>query len=96
MKVETTDLYLSAYLMAKGITLNSMSIHETGDRKKIVFIFTGNADLNRLNKSFQRGVAKVNPISMKESILHLKDIMYDKLRSNKGEKRRNENKQKGN
>lgn len=91
MKVETTDIYFSAYLMAKGITLEAMNIQNGGNRLKIIFIFSGNASLKRLNHAFQNGKALVNPIDLKKCILHLKDIMYDKLRIYKEERRNHEN-----
>ena len=87
MKVETTDLYFSAYLMSKGIPLDSMNILNGGSRHKIIFIFNGNGDLEGLSHAFQAGKALVNPIDLKKSILHLKDMMYDKLRSYKEERR---------
>ncbi len=83
MKVETTDLYFSAYLMSKGISLDSMNVQNDGNRQKIIFVFSGNGELDRLNHEFQKGSALVNPIDLKKSILHLKDMMYDKLRSYK-------------
>ncbi len=93
MKVETTDIYYSAYLMAKGENLKAMNIRNGGNRIKIIFIFSGNETLNRLNLAFQNGKAQVNPIDLKKCVLHLKDIMYDKLQTYKEEKRKNGNKQ---
>lgn len=93
MKVETTDIYFSAYLMAKGITLETMNIRNGGNRLKIIFIFSGNETLDRLNRAFQNGQALINPIDLKKCVLHLKDIMYDKLQTYKDERRRNGNKQ---
>ncbi len=93
MKVETTDIYYSAYLMAKGENLKAMNIRNGGNRLKIIFIFSGNETLNRLNRAFQNGKASVNPIDLKKCDLHLKDIMYDKLQTYKEEKRRNGNNQ---
>jgi len=91
LKVETTDLYFSAYLMTKGIPLDSMNIRNGGNRQKIIFVFSGNGELSRLNHEFQKGSALVNPIDLKKSVLHLKDMMYDKLRSYKEERRYNGN-----
>lgn len=86
LKVETTDLYFSAYLMAKGITLSEMTTNHA-KRQKIIFTFLGNGKLKSLNYAFKNGTATINVIDLKKSILHLKDIMYDQLKSYKEEKR---------
>ena len=88
MKVETTDIYFSAYLMAKGVNLEAMNILNGGNREKIIFIFSGHGNLDRLNRAFQNGKALVNPIDLKKCVLHLKDIMYDKIRIYKEERRK--------
>lgn len=87
MKVRTSDLYFSAYLMAKGIALHAMSIQTSGSRHKIIFTFSSNEELNSLISAFQNGKALINPIEYKKSILHLKDMMYDRLRNNREERR---------
>ena len=83
MKVKTTDLYHSAYLMAKGIPLGSMSVLNGGIRQKVQFVFSGNGDLGQLEKEYQQGRALINPVTLKTTILHLKEMMYDRLRSRK-------------
>ncbi len=65
MKVETTDIYFSAYLMVKGVTLHSMSVGNGGQRPKVFFTFSGNGELSRLNREFQQGKALVNLIDLK-------------------------------
>ena len=87
MKVETTDIYQSAYLMAKGINLNSMNVLSGGKREKIVFILKGPKELGRLNRDFEQGKALINPVDLKKSILHLKDMMYDSIRKYREENR---------
>lgn len=94
MKVKTSDLYFSAYLMAKGIALEAMNIQTNGRRQKIIFTFNSQEKLDNLVRTFQNGKALINPIEFKKSILHLKDIMYDRLR-NKQEERRYEYTQRG-
>jgi hypothetical protein len=61
--------------MAKGLSVESMSIRNENDRRKIIFIFTGNGELRQMSRAFQDGKALVNPIELKKSILHLKDMM---------------------
>ena len=87
MKVATTDIYFCAYLMAEGIAIESMDIQRKGSRQKIIFIFCGNGKLARLNSAFQNGKALINPTEFKKSLLHLKDMMYDKLRDHTRERR---------
>ena len=87
MKVATSDLYFSAYLMAEGIAIDRMDILRDGGRKKVIFIFSGNGELARLNSSFQDGTALINPTEFKKSLLHLKDMMYDTLRNYTRERR---------
>ena len=88
LKVETTDLYHGAYLMAKGIALVSMTVFNSGGRSKIMFKFTGKKELVQVNKAFEQGQALVNPVDLKKSILHLKDMMYDKLKIRQQKERR--------
>ena len=54
--------------------------------KKIVFILKGPKELGRLNREFEQGKAQINPIDLKKSILHLKDLMYEQIRRYRQEK----------
>lgn len=87
MKVETTDIYFSAYLMVKGVSLASMSVGNGAGRPKVLFTFSGHGELSRLNREFQQGKALVNLIDLKKTMLHLKDMMYDQIRTNRDERR---------
>jgi hypothetical protein len=37
-------------------------------------------DLERLDKEYRNGQALVNPLQLRESMNHLRDVMFEKLR----------------
>ena len=76
--VEVTDLFRGAYLLASGGSLAGVRIR-TGGRRIATFLITGN-DLDRLDSDYRCGRALVNPVQLRESLNHLRDVMFNKLR----------------
>jgi hypothetical protein len=82
MRVTTQDLYCGAYILSKGGILESVKLEETGrdGRPSVTFILSG-VNVGILSNEFQSGKASVNLASFKVAMNHLKDIMFQKLRS---------------
>jgi hypothetical protein len=47
------------------------------------FLISGK-DLDRLDSDWRAGRALVNPVQLRESLNHLRDVMFDRLRKSEG------------
>jgi hypothetical protein len=83
--VEVTDLFKGAYLLCSGCRLDQVRIRNNG-RKIATFLITGK-DIDRLDSDYRCGRALVNPVQLRESLNHLRDVMFEKLRNHKTEGR---------
>jgi len=77
--VEVTDLFKGAYLLCMGGRLEQVRVRKTG-RRIATFLITG-CDLGRLDSDYRSGRALVNPAQLRDSLNHLRDVMFDKLNS---------------
>ena len=80
--VETADIFRSAYFLCNGGHLSEVQIKEHG-RRIAIFVIRGEG-LQQLDQMYRNGEALVNPVLFRESLTHLRDILFDKLRSNGG------------
>jgi hypothetical protein len=82
MRVTTQDLYCGAYILSKGGALEEVKMNEEGRNRRpsITFVFTGE-DVEKLSREFQSGQANTNVASFKVAMTHLKDVMFNTLRS---------------
>ena len=85
VSLETTDLFRGAFLLCMGGDLADVRIRNNGKRIA-TFLITGN-DLERFDRDYRAGRALVNPLQLRESLNHLRDVMFDKLRKHEGRKR---------
>ena len=76
--IETTDIFRSAFFLCKGGRLAGLRIRE--DNHRIVTFTIEGEDISRLNLDYHKGQALVNPILLKETLNHLKDVMFMRLR----------------
>lgn len=76
--VETTDIFRSAFFLCQGGNLTGINIKNNG-RRIATFVIQGD-DLERLDKQYRNGEALVNPVQFRESLTHLRDILFDRLR----------------
>ena len=76
--LETTDLFKGAFLLCMGGNLTNIRVEFNG-RKTATFQITGN-DLDQYNTDYVTGRALVNPTQLKNSLNHLRDILFNKLR----------------
>lgn len=83
--VETTDIFRGAFFLCKGGDLCGITIKENG-RRIASFLIQGNG-LDKLDKDYRSGQALVNPLQFRESLNHLRDILFEKLRESERRKR---------
>jgi hypothetical protein len=83
--LETTDIFRGAFFLCMGGELIGIRFRQNG--KPIAsFHFTG-PDLTEHDKAYRNGHALVNPVQLRESLNHLRDVMFEKLRNQEGRKR---------
>jgi hypothetical protein len=80
--VEVTDLFKGAFLLCMGARLDRVQVRNNG-RRIATFLITG-PDLDRLDSDYRAGRALVNPVQLRESLNHLRDVMFDQLRKHEG------------
>ena len=78
--LETTDLFRGAFLLCMGGDLAEVRVRTNGKRMAS-FLITGK-DLDSLDRDYRAGRALVNPVQLRESLNHLRDVMFEKLRHN--------------
>ena len=78
ISLETTDIFRGAFLLASGGDLAEIRVDNNGKRIA-TFLITGR-DLERLDRDYRCGRALVNPLQLRESLNHLRDVMFEKLR----------------
>jgi hypothetical protein len=83
--LEITDLFRGAFLLCMGGRLSRVRVRG-GGRRIASFLITG-ADLERFDRDYRCGRALVNPVQLRESLNHLRDVMFDHLRQHEGRTR---------
>lgn len=76
--IETTDIFRGAFLLCVGGNVTRIRVDQT-DRTTATFLITGK-DLDQHNRDYVTGKALVNPIQLKNSLNHLRDILFNTLR----------------
>jgi len=71
-KFVTSDFYLSAFLLAKGFTLNAT---KWVDAKRLAFEFHDKGDVNQLVDDFMLGKTEINTKQFINAIRSIKDII---------------------
>ncbi len=82
---EVTDLFKSAFFLCMGGNLEQVRVRTNGKRIA-TFLITG-ADLDQHDIDYRAGRALVNPVQLRETLNHLRDVMFEKLRQYEGRKR---------
>jgi hypothetical protein len=85
ISLETTDLFRGAFLLCSGGDLAEVRVRNNG-RRIATFLITG-PDLDRLDSDYRAGRALVNPVQLRESLNHLRDVMFENLRKSEGRTR---------
>ena len=76
--IETTDIFRGAFFLCNGGRLAGVDIQDN-NRRLVTFIIEGE-DIGRLNIDYRKGQALVNPVLLRESLNHLRDILFTRLR----------------
>ena len=85
-KIETQDLYCGAYLLACGSLLDHMQIADGRNGKpSVTFIFTG-PEVSQHLQEYNSGLGMTNAAAFKAAMIHLKDVMFEKLRTTEQKK----------
>ncbi len=80
--LETTDIFRGAFFLCMGGDLSKIRFRNNG-KNVAHFLFTG-PNLTRHDKDYMNGKALVNPVQFRESLNWLRDILFEKLRDQKG------------
>ncbi len=83
--LETTDIFRGAFFLCKGGDL--CGIQMKGNGKRIAYFQIKGEGLARLDKEYRAGRSLVNPLQFRESLNHLRDMLFEKLRSDTGRSR---------
>ncbi|BBO93093.1 CHC2 zinc finger domain-containing protein [Desulfosarcina ovata] len=84
ISLETTDIFRGAFFLASGGDLAGIRVGRHGKRIA-TFLITGHG-LDRLDRDYRSGRARVNPIQLRESLNHLRDAMFEKCARARGER----------
>jgi predicted RNA-binding protein YlxR (DUF448 family) len=76
LKFETSDFYLSAFLLAKGFKL--IEINKENPHRAL-FVFKDREDRQRLVEDFLFGRTMINPKNFAAAIKELKQLLYSEL-----------------
>ena len=77
-QLEITDIFRSAYLLCSGADLDGIRFKSNG--KRIALFMIKGDKLDELDRDYRSGQALVNPLKLRESLNHLRDILFEKLR----------------
>ena len=72
-RYETTDIFKGAFLLSKGGDLSGISFN---DRQVATFTLTGK-NLRQLDSDYHSGLALVDPVILRDSLNHLRDILFE-------------------
>jgi hypothetical protein len=93
--VETTDIFIGAFLLSQGGSLSGVRVKDT-ENNTVAFMIEGER-LEWLSDEYGSGKARVEPVRFRECLNHLRDILFeivergarhDRKRENRGGKRR--------
>jgi len=83
--VETTDIFRGAFFLCNGGRLAEVRLESNG-YSIVSFLIEGDG-IDQLDQDYRRGQALVNPLLFRETLNHLRDILFKKLRQNAGRTR---------
>jgi len=77
-ELRTYDLYLAAFLVARGEQLVRVDAERNG-RHRAAFVFGHNAQAQSLQTAYVAGDAEANVLRLKNALQQLKDELFDAL-----------------
>ncbi|MEW6585371.1 MAG: hypothetical protein AB1442_07130 [Nitrospirota bacterium] len=84
--VETTDIFRGAFFLSKGGKLSD--VHLSEDHRQIVSFRIVGDNLTELDEAYRSGKATVDPLQLRESLNHLRDVLFKTKRENERNKER--------
>lgn len=83
--VETTDLFRGAFFLCNGGIL--IRVRLNGDSRRMASFLIEGDGIEELDLEYRNGEALVNPLHLRESLNHLRDILFNKVRAeNRGDR----------
>ena len=86
--LEITDIFRGAFFLCHGGDLCGIRIKNYAERdrqsKRIATFQIRGEGLSQLDKEYRNAQALVNPLQFRESLNHLRDILFNKLREDRG------------
>ena len=82
--LETTDIFRGAFFLSKGGKLSDVLMSK--DHRQIVSFRIIGEDLLTLDEAYRTGKATVDPLQLRESLNHLRDVLFRALRENERNK----------
>jgi len=76
--LETTDIFRGAFFLSKGGKLSE--VHLSEDNRQIVSFRIIGEDLLDHDEAYRSGRAMVDPLQLRESLNHLRDVLFRTLR----------------
>lgn len=73
--LETTDIFIGAFLLSHGGSLSGIRIKDSV--KGIAAFCIEGEEIERLGRDYGAGNALVNPVSLREQLNHLRDILFE-------------------
>ena len=83
--VETTDIFRGAFFLLNGGRLSDVRLGDNS-RGIVSFLIEGD-DIARLDLDYRTGQALVNPLEFRETLNHMRDILFKQLRDSNGRTR---------
>ena len=79
-RIETRDLYCGAYILSRGGMLEETRLEEMrGGKPSVTFLFSGE-EVELYLSEYNSGQALVNAAGFKAALIHLKDVMFERIR----------------
>ena len=73
--LETTDIFIGAFLLSQGGSLSGIRIKDS--RRGIAVFEIEGENLERLGSEYGAGKALVNPLCLRQSLNHLRDVLFE-------------------
>lgn len=86
--LKISDLWNCAFLVCSGADIARVQISGSNGRRSVVFLFESET-AEQLQKQFIHGQATANVTHLKNTMNHIKDIMFDSLREQKQTEEKN-------
>ena len=82
-EIETSDLFRGAFLLCCGGRLDEAQVRRDG---QVEFVISGE-EIHEEDYRYRTGQASVNPLQLRETLNLLRDIVFERVRSERGEGR---------